>query len=73
MYYGKPWANNGNDFYTAPGPTNPWGTTIIYATGSGPAGNNWYLNGRDYNFDYNYVYNASSGSNIYVVIYSLCP
>jgi hypothetical protein len=73
VYYGKPWANNGNDFYTTPGPTNPWGTTIIYATGSGGAGNNWYLNGRDYNFDYSYVYNASSGSNIYVVIYALCP
>ena len=73
VYYGKPWASAGQDFYISPGPTNPWGTTIIYATGSGGAGNNWYLNGRDYNFDYNYVYNASSGSNIYVVIYALCP
>jgi hypothetical protein len=73
VYYGKPWASAGQDFYTSPGPTNPWGTSILYTTNSGPAGDNWYLNGFDYNFDYSYVYNAASGSNIYVVIYSLCP
>jgi hypothetical protein len=73
VYYGKPWASAGQDFYTSPGPTNPWGTSILYTTNSGPAGDNWYLNGFDYNFDYSYVYNAASGSNIYVVIYSICP
>jgi hypothetical protein len=73
-YYGKPWANNGNDFNTSPGPTNPWGATIIYsASYGGNPGGNWFINGFDVNFDYSYVYNSASGSSIYVVIYSYCP
>ncbi len=74
VYYGKPWTNNGNSFITSPGPTNPWGTTIMYsASYFGDPGGDWFNNGFDVNFDYSYVYNSASGSSIYVVIYSYCP
>jgi len=77
VYYGKPWSSSGNDFYTAPGPANPWGTDVIYSASYGgyfpPPGYNWFINGFDHEFDYNYTYDSGKGQYIYCVVYAYCP
>lgn len=76
VYYGKPWANDGTDFYANPGPANPWGTNVIYSASYGgwvPPGYNWFTNGFDHEFDYNYVYDSNKGQYIYCVVYAYCP
>jgi len=56
--YGKPWHSNGNPWHSG----DLGGTTFI--TG--------YIHTGNYNFDYNYKYNASSGSFLYFVLTSYC-
>ena len=58
IYYGKPWKNDGSGI-----PTN---STVIMT-------DNTLQYGMDYSSSYSYVYNANSGSNIYFVIYGICP
>ena len=58
IYYGRPWKNDGSGV-----PTN---TTVIMT-------DNTLQYGMNYSSSYSYVYNADSGSNIYFVIYGICP
>ena len=58
IYYGKPWKNDGSGI-----PTN---ASIIMT-------DNTLISGMNYSSSYSYVYNADSGSNIYFVIYGICP
>lgn len=58
IYYGKPWLNNGSGI-----PTN---ASVIMT-------DNTLTTGMNYSSSYSYVYNANSGSNIYFVIYGICP
>ena len=58
IYYGKPWKNDGSGI-----PTN---STVIMT-------DNTLQYGMNYSSSYSYVYNADSGSNIYFVIYGICP
>lgn len=57
IYYGKPWNNNGSGF----------GAKDVIMTDTSLTG------GMNYSSSYSYVYNANSGSNIYFVIYGICP
>lgn len=73
IYYGKPWSSVGWDrpHYD---PAFPWGAEVIYsASYYGTPGGDWFTNGFDVNFNYNYVYNSASGSKLYAVVYSYCP
>jgi len=58
IYYGKPWKNDGSGI-----PTN---ASVIMS-------DNTLISGMNYSSSYSYVYNADSGSNIYFVIYGICP
>ena len=58
IYYGKPWKNDGTAI-----PTN---ASVIMS-------DNTLIPGMNYSSSYSYVYNADSGSNIYFVIYGICP
>ena len=58
IYYGKPWKNDGSGI-----PTN---STVIMTDST-------LTTGMNYSSSYSYVYNADSGSNIYFVIYGICP
>jgi hypothetical protein len=58
IYYGKPWKNDGSGI-----PTN---ASVIMT-------DNTLISGMNYSSSYSYVYNADSGSNIYFVIYGICP
>ena len=58
IYYGKPWKNDGTEI-----PTN---ASIIMTDST-------FATGMNYSSSYSYVYNANSGSNIYFVIYGICP
>jgi hypothetical protein len=58
IYYGKPWKNDGSGI-----PTN---ASVIMTDST-------LISGMNYSSSYSYVYNADSGSNIYFVIYGICP
>ena len=58
IYYGKPWKSDGSGI-----PTN---ATVIMTDST-------LTTGMNYSSSYSYVYNADSGSNIYIVIYGICP
>lgn len=58
IYYGKPWKNDGSEI--------PANASVIMS-------DNTLISGMNYSSSYSYVYNADSGSNIYFVIYGICP